>query len=201
MENQKWLLRGVAYVCCRTNGHCPLNFGRDILDGPCKSLNTYQVTEGQIKGIDMKNIIFTFHSDGIPAKSADIIAGKKIDEGAVYIGDNATEEQKKILEPFLRTHLRATVWKKLLGLRFTKIEIKEENRTYHITSPYFEQHTALAIGGDGKNPITMGNPLWAEMSNVKFGNTDVWRYKDFGKKLEFRQSSGLIADFNLAGNY
>ena len=199
MTEQKWILKGVFYECCRTNGHCPIWLGRD-LHIPCVNLGTFEVTEGQIQGVDMKGIIFTLHCDGIGPKVADWAPGRPgAKEMAVYVSDIATEEQKKILEPFLTTHLWADRSQKCLGVKFVKIEIKEENGTYHITNPYCEQHMALTVGGDKQTPIRMENPRNPALSNVKFCNTQGWRYRDFGKNLEFHQTSGAIADFELSG--
>ena len=57
--------------------------------------------------------------------------------------------------------------------------------------------TIVAIGGDGKNPIRMDNPSMPFLSNVRFGNTHFWKYHDYGKNLEYRNTSGAIADFTL----
>ncbi len=202
MTEQKWLLKGVFYECCRTNGHCPLWFGRDLVDGPCVNLATHEVTEGQIQGVDMKGVIFTYHGDGIGPRYSDLAPGTKrtkINEGALYIADNVTKEQKEILELFLTNHLTSTRWQKSLGVKFVKIEIKEENGIYHITNPYCEQHMALTVGGDQITPIRMENSRNTALSNVKFCTTQLWRYKDYGKNIEFRQTSGAIADFIYSG--
>ena len=202
MTEQKWLLKGVFYECCRANGYCPIWFGRDLVDGPCVNLATHEVTEGQIKGVDMKGVIFIYHGDGIGPRSSDLAPGTnraKIDEGALYIADSVTAEQKEILEHFLTTHLTSRRWQKSLGVKFVKIEITEENGVYHIISPYCEQHMALTVGGDGGAPIMMENPRNTALSNVKFCNTQLWNYKDYGKNIEFRQTSGAIADFLYSG--
>jgi len=199
MTDQKgWSLKGVVYECCRSEGHCPLWFGRDMWhDKPCVSFTTYQIQEGQISNVDMKGITIIYHHDGIGPKFADLKKGI-IGEGAAYISDNATGEQRKVLEPFVTKHLSAEGWRKRLGVKFAKIDISEENGTYHIIMPFGEQHTTLTIGGDGKTPIRMGNPPHP-ISNVKFCNTDFWKYNDYGKNLEFHGTSGVVADFAVQG--
>ena len=195
MTSQKnWALKGVFYECCRVEGHCPLWFGRDLWDEPCKSLATHEVKEGHIGGVDMKGIIIMDHWDGIGPKAADL-GGR---EGAAYISDNATAEQRRVLEPFVTTHLGAETWAKTLGVKFVKINISQQDRTYHITMPFGEQKFTLTVGGDGKTPIRLENTGETALSDIKICNTD-WKYSDYGKNLEYRKTSSQIADFDMRG--
>ena len=98
LASQKtWALKGVFYECCRMEGHCPLWFGRDLWEKPCANLATHEIKEGQIDGIDMKGIIVTYFQDGIGPKASDVYGGNGIKEGAVYISDNASAEQRSVL--------------------------------------------------------------------------------------------------------
>jgi hypothetical protein len=198
MTNRKnWTLKGTFYECCRVlDGHCGLWFNRDLPEA-CANLLTYQIKEGHIQNVNMKGIIITCHMDGIGPKHADLAKGVK--EGAAYISENATDEQRKILEPFVMEHLEGRMWKQCLGIKYVKINISEENDTYHLTMPFGEMKMSLAIGGDGKNPIRMENPFLPFLSNVKFGNTHFWKYHDYGKDLEYHNTSGAVADFILQG--
>jgi hypothetical protein len=45
----------------------------------------------------------------------------------------------------------------------------------------------------------MENAQNPALSNIRFCNTDVWKYNDYGKKLEFHNTSGEIADFAIKG--
>jgi len=190
-----WMLRGTFYECCRAlDGHCALWFGRDLPQA-CANLATYQIKEGHIQNVDMKGIIITYHMDGIGPKHADMAKGVK--EGAAYISDSATEEQRKILEPFIMEHSEGRMWRKCLGIKYVKINISEEKGTYHLTMPFGEFEMSLAIGGDGKNPMRMENPPMPFLSNVRFCNTHFWKYHDYGKNLEYHNTSGGTADFTL----
>jgi hypothetical protein len=196
-NRKNWTLKGTFYECCRVlDGHCGLWFNRDLPEA-CANLLTYQIKEGHIQDVNMKGIIITCHMDGIGPKHTDLAKGVK--EGAAYISENATDEQRKILEPFVMEHLEGRMWKQCLGIRYVKINISEENDTYHLTMPFGEMEMSLAIGGDGKNPIRMENPFLPFLSNVKFGNTHFWKYHDYGKDLEYHNTSGAAADFTLQG--
>jgi len=45
----------------------------------------------------------------------------------------------------------------------------------------------------------MENPFMPFLSNVRFGNTHFWKYRDYGKDLEYHNTSGAVADFTLQG--
>jgi hypothetical protein len=45
----------------------------------------------------------------------------------------------------------------------------------------------------------MENAQNPALSKIEFCNTDVWKYNDYGKNLDFHNTSGEIADFNIAG--
>jgi hypothetical protein len=193
MEKKNWELKGIFYECCRVeDGHCALWFGRD-LPRACANMATYQITEGHIQNVDMKGIVITQHQEGIGPRVADMAKGAQ--EGASYVSDNANDEQRAVLESFVNTDLGIRPWKNNLGLKFVKIDIKEDKGTYHITMPFGEQKMSLTVGGDKKNPIRMENPNSPAFSNVRFCNTEFWNFHDHGKTLEFHNTSGVMADF------
>ena len=200
ITKKSWRLEGTYYECCRIEGQCPLWFGRDLWKEPCTNLATYQIDEGQIQNVDMKGIVIIHYRNGLGPKFTDYMAKGGVKEGAVYISENATDEQRLVLEPFVRNHMSAERWQKCLGVKFVKVDINEENGTYHVTMPFGEQKLSLTVGGDRKNPIGMVNPLNTAFTNLKFCNTDIWNYHDYGKSVEFHNTSGAICNFALEGD-
>ena len=196
-EKKDWILKGVYYECCRIEGHCPLWFGRDLWDKPCTNLATYEIKEGRIGDVDVSGIIIMLHGGDIGPKFADLMKG--IGEGAAYVSDNATDEQRKVLKPFVPKHFGAG-WRKNLGLKFVNIKISKEPGVYNIIMPFGEQKFVLTVGGDGKTPIRMENARNKSLSNIRFCDTEVWSYHDYGENLEFHHTSGEIADFEMQGS-
>ncbi len=194
-SQNNWSLKGVFYECCRTEGHCPLWFGRDLWDKPCTNFVTWQVIEGQINNLDMSGINIITQQDNIGPKFNDQDKPKR--EGAIYISDTATKEQRIILEPFTKIHMRTDKWKKCLGVKFVKINIQQREHTYHITMPFGEQKITLTTGGDGINPVRIENAAFTFVTNVKVGNGALWTYHDYGRNLNFYNTSSVIADFNF----
>ena len=84
--------------------------------------------------------------------------------------------------------------RKFLGLKYVKIDISQKNGTNHTTMPFGEQKISLTVGGDGKNPIGITNgPSY--LTNIKICSTDLWNYHDYGRNVEYHNTSGGMADF------
>ena len=198
-EQKEWTMKGTFIACCRIEGHCSLLFGRDLW-GPegCTAFQTYRIEEGQIQDVDMKGLAIIFLVTKIGPKIADVYSQR---EGAIYVSDNASDEQRKVLETFLPNNMRAEMWKKCHGLKFVKIDIKEKDGVFNVKMPFGEQEIALTVGADG-TPMRLGNlgaPLNTWLSNFRFANTHFWKYHDYGMNFEFQGSTGDVADFSLKG--
>ena len=193
-----WNMKGIWYEACAAEGHCSFYFGRDR-ETPCKSFQLFQIKEGKISDVDIGGILAINVIDLYSNKAAELLA--KGGEGGLYISDNATDEQKKYLEPFFSNNVPGgLLLRKVLGTRYVDINIKQEDKTYHITMPYGEMKMTLTTGGDGKNPQRLENSLFSVFfKDIKICNTQFWKYNDFGRKWEFVNRSGTIADFDLQG--
>jgi hypothetical protein len=197
-ERILWNMKGVWYEACAAEGHCSFYFGRDR-ETPCKSFQLFQIKEGKISDVDISGILAINVIDLYSNKAAELLA--KGGEGGLYISNNATDEQKKYLEPFFSNNVPGgLLLRKILGTRYVDININQEEKTYHITMPYGEMKMSLTIGGDGKNPQRLENSLFSVFfKDIKICNTHFWKYNDFGKNWEFVNRSGTIADFDLQG--
>jgi hypothetical protein len=70
---------------------------------------------------------------------------------------------------------------------------------YNIKMPNGEIQMSLAPGLDG-NPQRLENSIFGiYFADIKFANTHFWRYDDYGKKREYKNRSGVIAEFNMKG--
>ncbi|MFX1299230.1 MAG: DUF1326 domain-containing protein [Promethearchaeota archaeon] len=193
-----WEMRGIWYESCAAEGHCSMYFGRDLKE-PCKSFQVFQIKEGQIGDIDTSGLFVITVIDLFSPKFADLML--KGGEGGIYISEYASDQQKELIEPFLTKNVPGfLLLRKPLGIRYVKINLKQENNTYHISMPYGEMKLSLTVGGDGKNPQRLENSIFGMMlSDLKICNTHFWKYNDFGKNWEFKNRSGAIAEFNLRG--
>ncbi len=193
-----WNVRGTVIEGCASEGQCPLFLGRDM-EELCKSFLLMQIKEGQIDNVDVGGTLAIAVADLYSGKAADLPV--KGGEGGIYISGTTTEEQRRLLQPFLVNNVPGfLIVKRCLGVRFVDINLSQEGNNYHVTMPYGELKGSLMVGGDGKNPQRLENLLTsAYFSDVKVCNTHFWKYTDFGKNFEFTNRSGFMTEFNLQG--
>jgi hypothetical protein len=192
-----WKMKGVWYEGCAAQGQCAHYFGRDR-EEPCKSFQVFQIKEGYIDNVDIGGVLVVMVVDLFSRKFVDLLV--KGGEGGIYISDTASEEQKRVLEPFLDNNVPGHLAKKCLGVKFVKINLSQEDNTYHITMPYGELKLSLTVGLDGKNPVRLENCMFSMLfPDLKICNTHFWKYNDFERDWEFVNRSGVIADFDMQG--
>ena len=197
-ERISWNVKGVWYEACASEGHCSFYFGRDR-ETPCKSFQLFQYTEGKIGDVDISEVLAINVIDLYSNKAADVLP--KGGEGGLYISNKTTEEQRKYLEPLFINNIPGNIiLKKALGIKYVDINLAQEGNTYHITMPHGEMKLSYTPGLDGKNPQKLENSLFGMyLSDIKICNTHFWKYNDFGKNWNFKNRSGVIANFEGKG--
>ena len=193
-----WNIKGVWHESCASEGHCSFYFGRDR-EEPCKQFVLFQIEEGQIDGVDVSGILVVTIADLYSNKVADLMA--KGAEGAIYISDKTTEEQKKVLEPFFVNNVpRIGLIRDCLGVKYVNINFSQEGSICHVTMPQAEWEASLTVGGDGKNPQRIENSVFGRSFPVLYiCNTHYWNYHDFGRDWDFKNRSGARAEFDING--
>ena len=185
-----WRLRGVWYEACASEGHCPLYFGRDMAS-PCRNFAVYDIKEGQINGVDMAGIRIISVADILSTRASELFTSGRA--AAIYVSDNATAEQRPILEAFVATGLPLPA-RELRGVKFVPISIVLDGPSYHITMPFGELKGSLTRGRDRVNPQRIENSLALFLSELRIANTELWRYNDLGRNWEYRNRSGTVGD-------
>ncbi len=185
-----WQVRGTWYEGCASEGHCPLYFGRDM-ENPCRNFAVYDITEGRINGVDMAGIRIISVADILSTRAADLPTSGTA--AAVYVSENATPEQRPILEAFVVVGLPLPV-RQLRGVKFVPIDIKLDGPGYHVTMPFGELKGSLTRGRDGANPQRIENSAVPFLREFKIANTEYWRYSDLGRSWEYRNRSGTVGD-------
>ena len=185
-----WQIRGVWYEACASEGHCPLYFGRDMAS-PCRNFAVYDIKEGQINGVDMAGIRIISVSDILSTRAAELFSSGTA--AAVYVSENATAEQRPILEAFVAVGLPLPV-RELRGVKFVPISIVLDGPSYHVTMPFGELKGSMTMGRDGANPQRIDNSMAVFLSELRIANTELWRYNDLGRNWEYRNRSGTVGD-------
>jgi len=161
------------------------------MESPCRNFAVYDIREGQINGVDMAGVRIISVADILSTRAADLpVSGTA---AAVYVSENATEEQRPILEAFVTTSLPLPV-RESRGVKFVPIDISLDGPNYHITMPFGELKGSLTIGRDGTNPQRIENSPVPFLRDLKIANTELWRYNDLGRNWEYRNRSGTVGD-------
>jgi hypothetical protein len=197
-ERVSWYTKGNWYEACAAEGHCSFYFGRDREES-CKSFQVFQFEEGKLGDVDVSGVLAINVIDLYSNKAMDVMV--KGGEGGIYISDKTTEEQRKNLEIYFSKNLPGSVLlRKVLGVKYVDINLKQEGNTFHVTMPYGEMKQSFTPGLDGKNPQRLVNsPFEAVLSDLKICNTHFWKYNDFGKNWDFVNRSGVVAKFDSKG--
>jgi hypothetical protein len=161
------------------------------MESPCRNFAVYDIREGQINGVNMAGIQIISVADILSTQAMELpVSGTS---AAIYVSDNATPEQRPILEAFASTSLPLPV-RELRGIKFVPVKISLDGPSYHITMPFGELKGSLTIGRDGQHPQRIENPAVPFLRELRIANTELWRYNDLGRKWEYRNRSGTVGD-------
>lgn len=191
-----WKVTGTYHETCAQEGHCPFYYGRDCENG-CRYFMALRIKEGKVNGVDLSGITVIYGGDVPHKKYADFMANGSV--GGVYVSDKATEEQRKVLETLVTTNMGAAFMKKILGVKFVKIEEEVTDDSLTIKMPFGEMKMWQMKGFDG-TPIRIENPaLPPVVKNLKHCHAAYWSIKDYGMNNEYKDRSGTWADFVFEG--
>jgi hypothetical protein len=190
-----WQIKGIYNEACAAEGYCPYYFGRNR-EGGCRYFMVFRIKEGKVNDVDLAGTTIIYNGD-IPHPSFEELL-KQGSEGGVYISDNATPEQRKVLDLLAVENVGGVLMKKIFGVKYVKMEIDEDGKTAHFKMPCGEMKQELSKGLDGK-PVRLENQTLPFLSNVKACHSHFWNYKDFGRHFDYKDRCGTWADFTFTG--
>jgi hypothetical protein len=190
-----WQVKGTYNEACAAEGHCPFYFGRDV-EGGCRYYMVFRIEEGKVNDVDLAGITVIYNGDILFPKFEDFM--KNGSEGGIYVSDNATEGQRKVLDTLVTTNMGGLVMKKIFGVKYLKIDIEKTNDSCHVKMPFGEMKQYMVKGLDG-GPIRIENATLPFLAGLKHCHTSFWRYKDYGKNFEYKDRCGTWADFVFQG--
>jgi hypothetical protein len=190
-----WKVAGTYNEACAAEGHCPFYFGRDV-EGGCRYFMVFRIKDGKVNGVDLSGITVIYNGDIPYPKFADFM--KHGSEGGVYVSDNATEEQRKILDTLVTTNMGALFMKKIFGVKYVNIDVDESENAFKVKTPFGEMNQHQVKGLDG-GPIRIENSVLPVLKNLKHCHTSQWTYKDHGKNFQYKNRCGTWADFVFEG--
>jgi len=189
-----WKVKGIYHETCASEGYCPYYFGRDK-EGGCRYFMVFRITEGSADGVDLAGITAIYTGDLPYPTYAEVTA--KGSEGAIYINDSATPEQRAVLDILAVEALGAALMKRVLGLHYVPMVIEEDEGSVHFRMPTGEMRMELTKGFDG-GPVRLENQTLPFLSNVKAAHSPYWNWADHGRHFEYTNRCGTWADFEMA---
>lgn len=116
----------------------------------------------------------------------------------MYASDDATEDQREVLEPLVTTNMGALDMRKIFGFKYIKMIVEEKDGEFYVKLPFGEMKQYLMQGLDG-GPIGIENAPMPPLKNLKVCHTPFWTYKDYGKNFNYKNRCGTWADFVFSG--
>jgi len=190
-----WQVKGVYNEACASEGACPYYFGRGRIGG-CRYFMVFRLHEGKVNGVDLSGITIIYVGD-IPHPSFEELL-EFGSEGGIYISDNATPQQREILDVLAVNGMGAAIMKKVFDVKYVSIEAVDDGHTAHFKMPFGNMEQYLSKGADG-TPVRLENQSLPFLANVKTAHTPFWTYTDLNRHFEYRDRCGVWADFAFAG--
>ena len=188
-----WQIRGIYNEACASEGHCPYYFGRDK-EGGCRYFMVFRITEGSVAGVDLAGTMAIYLGDLPYSTYAEVMSEGS--EGAIYIGDNATPQQRAILDTLAVQALGGALMKRVLGVKYVPIDVAGDESVVTFKMPAGTMRMELTRSGDG-SPVRMENVTIPFLSNVKAAHTHFWNWSDYNRHLEYQNRCGTWADFTM----
>jgi hypothetical protein len=189
-----WQVRGTYNEACASEGHCPYYFGRDK-EGGCRYFMVFRITEGSVNGVDLSGITTVYVGDLPHATFAEV--NEKGSEGAIYITDMATPEQRKVLDVLVVNALGGVLMKKILGTEYVRIDAEDSDNTLHVKMPSGQMKMQLTKSINGE-AIRLENITLPFLSNVKAAHTSFWNWSGYNRHYDYKDRCGTWADFVMA---
>jgi len=156
----------------------------------------FRIQEGKVNDVDLAGITVIYQGDLPHATFQEVL--ERGSTGGIYVSDNATPEQRGVLDTFVANSLGAALLKKNFGIKYVDIGIEAKGDTVYFKMPFGEMKQELTRGGDG-SPVRLENQTLPFLSNVKAAHTPYWNYNDHNRHFDYKDRCGTWADFAMAG--
>ena len=86
--------------------------------------------------------------------------------------------------------------KRNYGIKYVRIDFKDEEKGIYFKMPFGEMKQYLTKGPDG-TPVRLENQTWPILTDVKACHTPFWNYEDYGRHFDYKDRCGTWADFSV----
>jgi hypothetical protein len=156
----------------------------------------FRIEEGKVNDVDLSGITAIYQGDLPHANFQEVL--ERGSNGGIYVSDNATPEQREVLDSFVVNSLGAALMKKNFGVKYVDINVEAQENTVYFKMPFGEMKQELTRSGDG-NPVRIENQTLPFLTNVKAAHTPYWKYDDHDRHFDYKDRCGTWADFAMEG--
>jgi hypothetical protein len=187
------IIKGFYHETCASEGHCPYYFGRDK-EGGCRYFMVFRITEGEVDGVDLAGITAVYLGDLPHSTYAEV--EEKGSEGAIYISENASLDQRAVLDTLALKALGGVLMRKVLGVHYVNMDVGEEAGSLQVKMPNGEMSMELTKSRNGE-PVRLENVTLPFISSVKAAHAPYWKWADHDRHYEYRNRCATWADFQM----
>ncbi len=156
----------------------------------------FRIKEGRANDVDHSGAVVIYMRGILQANFEELMSHGS--EGGIYVSDNASPEQRKVLDTVVVQSIGDVLMKKVFGIKYVNIDVEDRGDTFHIKMPFGEVKQHLTRGPDG-NPVRLENTTLSFLSTAKACDTPFWNYQDQGRHFDYENRCGTWADFMMAG--
>jgi hypothetical protein len=156
----------------------------------------FRIQEGKVNDVDLSGITAIYQGDLPHATFQEVL--ERGSNGGIYVSNNATPEQREVLDTLVVSSLGAALMKKNFGIKYVDIDVEAQDDAVSFKMPFGEMKQELTRGSDG-SPVRIENQTLPFLSNVKAAHTPFWNYDDHDRHFDYKDRCGTWADFAMAG--
>jgi hypothetical protein len=156
----------------------------------------FRIQEGKVNDVDLSGITAIYQGDLPHATFQEVL--ERGSNGGIYVSNNATPEQREVLDTLVVSSLGAALMKKNFGIKYVDIDVEAQDDAVSFKMPFGEMKQELTRGSDG-SPVRIENQTLPFLSNVKAAHTPYWNYDDHDRHFDYKDRCGTWADFAMAG--
>jgi hypothetical protein len=189
-KQPSWLLRGEEAEACECESVCPCVWEKDVTFQECRSVLVWQVTQGSYGPTDLSGSVFAV---ALTRSGKNIVQAMGKWEGTIYVGDRASEEQKKAIVAIL-----SSKWGKAFAkieVRSAPIDFRKEGDRREATIGKVAVLKMAGIKGSGGSVPTIENPPFAIIPKLYCAKAATHTFDDGVTKWDFSGRNAFYGPF------
>ncbi|SRR5258708_6949287 len=185
-----WVLRGEEAEACECDSVCPCVWEKDVTFQECRSVLVWQVTQGSYGTTDLSGTVFAV---ALLRSGKNIVQAMGKWEGTIYVGDRASEDQKKAIVAILSKKWGKAFAK--IDVRSQPIDFKKEQDRREATIGKVAVLKMTGIKGSGGNVPAIENPPFAIIPKLYCAKAEIHTFDDGVTKWDFSGRNAFYGPF------